>query len=61
MSLQKTTMKSLEKWMMELNGEIKQLRADYGKGQKDLFNEIRELKEELTTQKKESQCFRRVC
>ena len=38
MSLQKTTMKSLEKWMMELNGEIKQLRADYGKGQKDLLS-----------------------
>ena len=37
---------------MELNGEMKQLRADYGKGQKDIFNEIRELKEKLTTQKK---------
>ena len=38
--------------IMEMNGEIKQLRAEFGKGQKDLFNEIRELKEELTTQKK---------
>ena len=58
MSLQKTTIKSLEKMMTELNEEMKQLRADYRKGQKDLFNEIRE---RAYDSKKESQCFRRVC
>ena len=36
---------------MEMNGEIKQLRAEFGTGQKVLFDEKNELKEELTTQK----------
>ena len=45
-------MKSLEKMMMDMAGEIKQMRAEFGKSQKDLLNELRGLKEELTTQKK---------
>ena len=32
-------------------GEIKQMRAEFGKSLKDLSNELRGLKEELTTQK----------
>ena len=51
MSLQKPTMKSLEKLMMEMNEEIKQLKTDLGKchidlrkGQKDLVEEMRKLK-----------------
>ena len=44
-------MKSLEKVIIEMAGQIKQKRAEFRKGQKDLLNEIRELKEELTTQK----------
>ena len=35
-----------------MNGEIKQLKAKFGKGQKVLYDEIRELKVELTTQNK---------
>ena len=59
MSLPKPTIKILEKLMMEMNTEIKELKADFGKGhndlrkgQKDLAEEMRELKEELTIQKK---------
>ena len=52
MSLQKPTMKGLEKMIMDMAGEIKQMRAEFGKSQKDLLNELRGLKEELTTQKK---------
>ena len=44
-------MKSLEKMIMNMAGEIKQMRAEFGKSQKDLLNELRGLKEELTTQK----------
>ena len=51
MSLPKPTMKSLEKMMMDMAGEIKQMRAEFGKSLKDLSNELRGLKEELTTQK----------
>ena len=36
---------------MDIAGEMKQMRAEFGKSQKDLFNELRELNEELTTQK----------
>ena len=52
MSLPKPTMKGLEKMIMDMAGEIKQMRAEFGKSQKDLLNELRGLKEELTTQKK---------
>ena len=52
MSLPKPTLKSLEKMIMDIAGEMKQMRAEFGKSQKDLFNELRGLKEELTTQKK---------
>ena len=52
MLLPKPTMKSLEKMMMDMAGEIKQMRAEFGKSLKDLSNELRGLKEELTTQKK---------
>ena len=52
MSLPKPTMKGLEKIIMDMAGEIKQMRAQFGKSQKDLLNELRGLKEELTTQKK---------
>ena len=52
MSLPKPTMKGLEKMIMDMSGEIKQMRAEFGKSQKDLLNELRGLKEELTTQKK---------
>ena len=45
-------MKGLEKIIMDMAGEIKQMRAEFGKSQKDLLNELRGLKEELTTQKK---------
>ena len=45
-------MKSLEKVIIEMAGQIKQKRAEFRKGQKDLLNEIRELKEELTTHKR---------
>ena len=41
-------------------GEIKQMRADFAKGQKDLFSEIRELKEAHNSEK-ESHCCVRVC
>ena len=51
MLLPKPTMKSLEKMMMDMAGEIKQMRAEFGKSLKDLSNELRGLKEELTTQK----------
>ena len=44
-------MKGLEKIMMDMAGEIKQMRAEFGKSLKDLSNELRGLKEELTTQK----------
>ena len=52
MSLHKTTLKSIEKMIMIMNGEIKQLRTEFRKGQKDLFDKIRKLNEELTTKKK---------
>ena len=52
MSLQEISLKSSKKMIMKINGEIKQLRAEFGKGQKDLFYEIRELKDQLTTKKK---------
>ena len=45
-------MKGLEKMIMDMAGEIKQMRDEFGKSQKDLLNEFRGLKEELTTQKK---------
>ena len=45
-------MKGLEKMIMDMAEEIKQMRAEFGKSQKDLLNELRGLKEELTTQKK---------
>ena len=51
MSLPKPTLKSLEKMIMDIAGEMKLMRAEFGKSQKDLFNELRGLKEELTTQK----------
>ena len=37
---------------MEMAKEIKQMKAEFGKDQKDLFYEIRELKEEIKIQKK---------
>ena len=45
MSLHKSKLKSLEDLIMEV-------KADVGTGQRSLFDNITELKEELTTQKK---------